>query len=359
METVKPTETSTVMAAPLTAFTAAVLASCGVPETRARRAAETLVLSDLRGVQSHGVARLHLYVKGLRSGLVDPTADLTIVREAASTIAFDANGGFALALAAEAMDQTIERAEATGICMTTVRNSSHFGIAGGYALQAARRGLAALAMTNAGPLVVPTGGAKPMFGTNPIGFGAPLGPDEPPFVIDLATSSVAYGKIEIARRLDKPLPHGVALDASGVVTEDPHAAAYLTPLGSVLSTGSHKGYALAMMVDALCGPLAGSLWGTHLTSVFRTHDRSRLGHFFLAWRIDAFRDPEEFAADLRQMLIELRATPPAPGWDQVLAPGDPEIAAQTAHEANGITLDPVVTATLRGLSVETGVPFPG
>jgi LDH2 family malate/lactate/ureidoglycolate dehydrogenase len=346
------------MAEPLTAFAAAVLASCGVPEDRARRAAETLVLSDLRGVQSHGVARLHLYVKALTSDLVDPTASLTVVRESPSTIAFDANGGFALALAAEAMDRTVERAETTGICMTTVRNSSHFGIAGGYVLQATRKGLAGIAMTNAGPLVVPTGGAEPMFGTNPIAFGVPLGPDEPPFVIDLATSSVAYGKIEIARRLDKPLPHGVALDSSGEVTADPHAAAYLTPLGADHNTGSHKGYSLAMMVDALCGPLAGSLWGTHLTSVFRTHDRTALGHFFLAWRVDAFRDPEEVAADMRTMLGELRSAQAAPGWAQVMAPGDPEIAAHMRHEQVGITLDPVVTATLRGISEERGIPFP-
>lgn len=359
MDSVKPTETSTVMAEPLTVFAAAVLAACGVPAARARRAAEALVLSDLRGVQSHGVARLHLYVKAVRSGLVDPLAELTLVRETPSTLAFDANGGLALALAAEAMDQTVDRAEATGICMTTVRNSSHFGIAGGYVLQATNRGLAGMAMTNAGPLVVPTGGAEPMFGTNPIAFGIPLGPGEPPFVVDLATSSVAYGKIEIARRLDKPLPLGVALDSAGTVTADPHGAAYLTPLGADHSTGSHKGYSLAMLVDALCGPMAGSLWGTHLTSVFRTHDRSRLGHWFMAWRVDAFRDPDEVAADIRKMLAELRATPPAPGWEGVLAPGDPEIAAHARHAVEGITLDPVVTATLRGLSEETGVPYPG
>ncbi|MGI9254381.1 MAG: Ldh family oxidoreductase [Thermomicrobiales bacterium] len=347
------------MSEPLTDFATAVLASCDVPEHRARRAAEALVLSDLRGVQSHGVARLHLYVKALRSGLVDPKAELTVVRETPSTFAFDANGGFALALAAEAMDRTVERAETNGICMTTVRNSSHYGIAGGYVLQATKRGLAAISMTNAGPLVVPTGGAEPMFGTNPIAFGVPLGPDEPPFLLDLATSSVAYGKIEIARRLDKPLPRGVALDSSGEVTSDPHEAAFLTPLGADHSTGSHKGYSLAMMVDTLCGPLAGSLWGTHLTSVFRTHDRSKLGHFFLAWRVDAFRDPDEVADDLRQMLAELRATQTAPGVDQVLAPGDPEIAAHKRHEIEGITLDPVVTATLRGMAIETGIPFPG
>lgn len=359
MESMKPIETATVMAEPLTAFAAAVIETCGVPEIRARRAAEALVLSDLRGVQSHGVARLHLYIKALRSGLVDPVASLTIDRETPSTYAFDAHGGFALALAAEAMDLTVEKAEKIGICMTTVRNSSHYGIAGGYVLQATRRGLAAISMTNAGPLVVPTGGAEPMFGTNPIAFGVPLGPDEPPFIVDLATSSVAYGKIEIARRLDKPLAHGVALDASGAVTSDPHAASFLTPLGADHSTGSHKGYSLAMMVDTLCGPLAGSLWGTHLTSVFRTHDRSALGHFFLAWRVDAFRDPEDVAADLKQMLAELRATPTAPGWSQVLAPGDPEIAAHGRHEIEGITLDPIVTATLRAIGEETGIPFPG
>jgi len=353
-----PATTATIHAAELTEFAAGVLQWCNVPAHRARRAAETLVLSDLRGVQSHGVARLHLYVIALTKGLSDPEQTLALVRETPSTFAFDVQQGFGLALAAEAMDRTVEKALAHGICMTTVRNSTHFGMAGAYVLQAAHAGLAAMAMTNAGPLVVPTGGAAPRFGTNPIAFGVPVGGGEPPFVVDMATSAVAYGKVEIARRLEKPMPAGVVLDETGEITTDPHAATWLTPLGGEHPTGGHKGYSLAVMVDTLCGPMAGSLWGTHLSSVFRTHDKSRLGHFFLAWRVDAFRDPEEFGADMRQMLAELRGTPPAPGWDAVLAPGDPEIAASERHARDGITLDPVVTASLRRLSEESGVPFP-
>lgn len=351
-------ETATVMPDPLAAFAASIFVWCGVPQDRAERAAWTLVRSDLRGIQSHGVARLHLYVKALQEGLVDPVVDLTVERESASTLVLDGHSGFALALAPEAMDRTIAKAQESGICMTVLRNSSHYGIAGGYVLQAAEAGLGAMSMTNAGPLVVPTGGIEAKFGTNPIAFAVPTGSGEPPFVVDMATSAVPWGKVEIARRLDTPLPQGVAMDGFGNPTTNGHDAAALSPLGGTRATGGHKGYCLAMIVDVLCGPLAGSLWGTHLTSVFKTHDRSRLGQFFLAWRIDAFRDPEEFERDLKQMLQELRSTKTAEGWDQVLAPGDPEIAAERFHAAHGITLDPVVTMTLRDLGQQSGVPFP-
>ena len=351
-------ETATVYAEPLREFAAGVLEWCGVSPEHARRAAQTLVRSDLRGIQSHGVARLHLYVKGLQEGLVDPHARLTVVRESSSTLVLDAHTGFALALAPEAMDRTIAKAQEHGICMTVLRNSSHYGIAGGYVLQAAEQGLGAMSMTNAGPLVVPTGGVERKFGTNPIAFAVPTGPGQPPFVVDMATSAVPWGKVEIARRLESPLPHGVAMDEEGNVTTDGEDAVSLAPLGGSRATGGHKGYCLAMIVDTLCGPLAGSMWGTHLTSVFKTHDRSHLGQFFLAWRIDAFRDPEEFAADVQMMLGELRSTKTAEGWDQVLAPGDPEIAAERYHAVHGITLDPVVTATLRELAEQSGVPFP-
>lgn len=345
----------------LTGFAAALLERLGLPRGRAARAAGVLVLADLRGVASHGVARLGMYARRVERGTIDPGAELRVVRETAATLSLDAGDGLGLALAPEAMDRTIAKAAGSGLAFCTVRNSSHFGIAGAYALQAARAGLGAIAMTNAGPNVAPTGGARPMLGTNPIAFGVPVGDGEPPLVLDMATSAVALGKIELARRAGAAIPLGWALDETGAATNDPFAARWLLPLGGQSETGGHKGYGLGLMVDVLCGPLAGSLWGTHLATLQRAEARSGIGHAFMAWRIDAFRDPAEFAADLRAMLAELRACPPAAGAGAgcVLIPGDPEEAATAANHAAGIPLDPGVAEELRVLGGRLGVPFPG
>lgn len=347
------------MPAELRRFVTDVFMLLDVPEAAALRAAEQLVIADVRGVWSHGVARLTMYVEQIETGTIIPSAELTVERETPTTIVFNANSGLALALAPRAMDACITKALEMGVGMATVNNSTHFGIAGSYAMSAAAQGLGGMAMTNAGPFVVPTGGRAPVLGTNPIAFSVPLGPQEPPFVFDMATSAIAYGKLENARRTGKPLAHGLVVDAAGLPTTDPYLAKYLMPLGGEQITSGHKGYGLAVMVETLCGPLAGALWGTHLASVQRIGVRPGLGHAFMAWRIDAFRDPTEFADELRQLLAELRATPPANGYETigVLAPGDPENAATAISETLGIDLHPTIWAELEELSGRLGVPL--
>ena len=340
-------------------FVADIFMRLDVPEAAAQRAAEQLVIADVRGVWSHGVARLTMYVEQIETGTILPRAELTIERETPTTAVFNANSGLALALAPQAMDTCIAKAQDAGVAMVTVNNSTHFGIAGSYAMSAAAHGLGGMAMTNAGPFVVPTGGRVPMLGTNPIAFSVPLGPDEPPFVFDMATSAIAYGKLENARRTGKPLAHGLVVDETGLPETDPFVAKYLMPLGGEQITSGHKGYGLAVMVETFCGPLAGALWGTHLASVQRIGVRPGLGHWFMAWRIDAFRDPEAFADELRQLLAELRATPPAAGYEStgVIAPGDPENAATAISETLGIALHPSIWTELEELSARLGVPL--
>ena len=198
-----------------------------------------------------------------------------------------------------------------------------------------------------------------MLGTNPLAFAVPAGPDQPPFVFDMATSAVAYGKIENARRANTPLAPGLALDEHGAPTTDPHAARTLMPLGGEQATCGYKGYGLAVLVDILCGPLAGALWGTHLASVMRIGNRAALGHAFMAWRIDAFRDPAEFYADVAEMIADLRATPPLPGHEVtgVLVPGDPEHAAEERHRRHGIPVRHEVLAELPTLCDRLELPF--
>ncbi len=345
----------------LTEFAAALLVGMGVPAEDAGPAADLLLLADLRGVDSHGVARLPFYAARFRRGLIRADAELRVLREGPVTLAFDAGDGFGLTQAPLAMERCIAKAEETGLCLATVGHSNHFGIAGAYALMAARHGLGGMAMTNASTLVVPTFGAQPMLGTNPIAVAVPTSPDgaTPPLVLDMSTSAVAWGKIEVARRAGSQIPLGWAVDEAGVPTTDPFAARWLTPLGGPRETSGHKGYGLGLIVDLLCGPLAGAAWGAHVLGSRGPNRPANVGHAFMAWRIDAFRDLDEFFADLGAMLAELRATPPAPGHEAtgVLVPGDPEARAEAVNRRLGVPVRPPVVEELRTLASELGVPF--
>ena len=340
-------------------FAADVFAAVGLAREPAQTAAATLLLADLRGVESHGLARLPFYVARIRRGLIDVGAELTVVRECAATIALDAHNGLGLVQAPRAMARCIAKAEESGLCFATVRGSNHLGIAGAYALMAAQRGLGGIAMTNASPLVVPTFGAEARLGTNPIAIAVPTGagPSSPPLVLDMATSAVAWGKIEIARREGKEIPLGWAVDALGIPTSDPHAACWLTPLGG---ERGHKGYALGTMVDVLCGPLAGAAWSARISGSRGPAQPASIGHAFLAWRIDAFRDPDDFFRDLNEMVEDLRETPPVAGDEgrRVLVPGDPETTAEAEHRRTGIPVHHEVVSQLGVLGNELGVPFP-
>lgn len=343
----------------LTEFAHAAFCRVGVAEAAARQAVDVLLTADLRGIESHGLARLPSYIHRIQQGLIALDAELTTLRETPVSLAFDAGNGLGLVQGPAAMARCLAKAEASGLCFATVRQSNHFGIAGYYALMAARRQLCGLAMTNASPLVMPTHGAEARLGTNPIAFAAPTG-DGPPLVVDMATSTVAWGKIEVARRAGAPLPRGWAVDAAGRPATDATAARWLMPLGGETATGGHKGYCLAVLVDVLCGPLAGAAWSAHVAGSRAAPAAADIGHTFVAWRIDLFREPAEFYRDLRAMLQELRATPPAPGHEApgVLIPGDPELAAEAANRANGIPLRPALVDELRALADELGLAFP-
>lgn len=340
----------------VTRFIAESLISGGVSTADAQEAAEHLVLADLRGVESHGVARLTGYVRRLRAGLMSPNGELTVLHELASTLALDGNNGLGLLVGKRAMERTIAKAEESGICMTTVRASNHFGFLGAYVTMAAERGLGAIAMTNTSKIVVPTFAKQPMLGTNPLAFGVPTASGRP-LVVDMSTSAVAWGKIEIARRAGVPIPLGWAVDAEGRPTTDPFAVEGLTALGGDRVTSGHKGYGLGMMVEILTAVLSGSSWSWDITRSTEVGYGSGTGHFFLAWRIDAFRDPQEFADQLEQGIAELRALPvaeDAPG-DRVMIPGDPEAEAEEENLRLGVPIRPAVLAELTELAHEIGI----
>src|SRR3989454_10133664 len=241
-------------------FTTRVFRHLGVPEGDARTAAMVLQAADLRGIDSHGVARLHSYFDMLQLGRIDPKPKITVVRESPSTATVDGGNGLGLVVGPKANAIAMEKAVAVGSGWVSGRNTNHYGIAGHHALQALKRDLIGWAMTNATKSVAPLWGIERMLGTNPIAIAFP-GLDEPPIVIDMATSATAYGKIEIAKRAGKPIPLGWAIDRDGAPTTDPNAmidGGAQLPLGSDRDGGGHKGYGLALMVDVLSAVLSGA-----------------------------------------------------------------------------------------------------
>jgi L-2-hydroxycarboxylate dehydrogenase (NAD+) len=339
----------------------------GIPEADARRAADVLLAADLRGIDSHGVARLHAYFVMFQLGRINPRPTLRVVRSTASTATVDGDNGLGLVVGPRVNDLCMEKAEAAGSGWISVCNTNHYGIAGWYAMQGLDRNLINWSMTNASPLVAPLWGAERRLGTNPLAIAFP-GQDEPPIVIDFATCSAAYGKLENARRHGKKIPVGWAIDNAGSATDDPEAmvdGGAILPLGSTRELGGHKGYALALMVDVLTAVLSGANWGPFVPSFALMQGEPRravgkgIGHFFGSMRIDGFIDPTEFRRQIDEVRRAMRATRPAPGTDGPILPGDPEREAEAERTRTGIPLVMPVVEDLRTIAKETGIPFEG
>lgn len=359
------TETLRFPPSELERFCTEVFVACGVPPEDAAVAADVLVTADRRGIDSHGVPRLAGYVAALRGGATNPTPDIRVVAETASTATVDGDNGLGLVVGPRANEIAMQKAFEAGSGWVAVRGSNHYGIAGWYVLRAVERKMVGWSMTNATALVAPAGGTRPLVGTNPLAFGFPAGTEDP-FILDMATSVVAHGKLEIAMREGRRLPPGWAIDADGNPTDDPAACfkgGSLLPLGSDAEHSVHKGWGLAAMVDLLCGPLAGAAWGPHtpmFTVVDRppadTHGRG-IGHFFGAMRLEGFGDPEEILAAVDEWIRTARAAPAAAGA-RVMIPGDPEREAEAERTAHGIPLLGPVVDSLRGVADQLGVAPP-
>lgn len=346
-------------------FVREVFTSLGVKESDASLASEVLATSDLRGIESHGVARLHTYFDMLQSGRINPKPELKIKRESATTATVDGDNGLGLIIGPKANKIAMEKADEFGTGWVSVSNTNHFGIAGYYVLEALKRDLIGWAMTNSTKLVSPLWGAERMLGTNPISIAFP-GKEESPIVIDMATCTAAYGKIEMAKRNKREIPNGWAIDSNGKDTLEPNdmvKGGALLPLGSVRERGGHKGYCLAVMVDVLSCVLSGANWGPFAPPfALRQENPERkvgkgIGHFFGAMKIDAFIDVEEFKMQIDDYIRTMRSTKPQHGTDGPLIPGDPEREAEKINSINGISLIEPVIMELRDISIQTGIPF--
>lgn len=346
-------------------FTTRVFQHYNVPQSEAELAAEILIVSDLRGIDSHGVARLTSYVGLLKDGRINPRPKIRIVRETPSTATVDGDNGLGLVVGPRANEIAMEKAEKVGTGWVAVRHSHHYGIAGYYVLEALKRNQIGWAMTNTSRIVAPLFGADRMLGTNPIAIAFP-GLEEPPVVIDMATSAAAYGKIEMAMRKNRPIPEGWAIGPDGRGTTNPHEVANggaLLPLGSTRELGGHKGYCLSAMVDLLSGPLSGANWGPFTPAFTVSHgDPARevgigLGHFFGAMQIEAFLDITVFKRQIDDWIRTMRSSRPAPDTEGPFIPGEPEHRAEQQNRREGIPLIPAVINELKTIAQDTGIPF--
>ncbi|MDV3307692.1 MAG: Ldh family oxidoreductase [Cyclobacteriaceae bacterium] len=346
-------------------FTASVFKHLGVPEEDALQAADVLSKADVRGIDSHGVARLRSYVDMFKIGRINPKPKITVVRERKSVATVDGDSGLGLVIGPKANAIAMDKAAEFGSGCVSVRNTNHYGIASYYSLQALERDMIGWSMTNSSSIVVPLWGAERRLGTNPISIAFP-GYTQPPIVIDMSTSVVAFGKIEQARRQGKVVPVGWMIDKSGnpsINPDDAFEQGALLPLGSTRELGGHKGYALSAMVDILSCVLSGANWGPFAPpfALFETPPEKSvgkgIGHFFGAMEIAGFEDVDVFKKRIDHWIEVFRATKPAPGQDAVLIPGDPEREAEEVRLKEGVPLLPAVVKDLQSISKETGIPF--
>jgi ureidoglycolate dehydrogenase (NAD+) len=310
--------------------------------------AESLVWTSLRGTDSHGVARLPVYVERLRIGALNARPRPSVVSRDGAVAVVDGDQGPGQVAALFATDLSIELAREFGVGVVGVRRSGHYGAAAYYAMRAAEQGLVAMTMTNTEPLVIPHGGSEPALGTNPICLAAPAG--DAIFNVDMATSQVAMNRVWNARDEGRPIPEGWGVDEHGRTTTDAAAVTAGMPLGG------YKGYGLAVLVEVLCGVLAGAGVRTGVGELYGGRTTAQdTGHFHLAIDPERTVGRDRFAAVLDGLLAELRALPPAPGFDEVLVPGDPEDRARAERERSGIPIEPALWRTLCALGDELGV----
>lgn len=342
-------DTSSIGVEVIERFIIDVFVALGVPPDDARIAADVLIASDLRGIESHGVARLKYYYDRIVAGVHLTTTNITVLKETETTAVLDGGHGLGHVIAYRAMRMAMDMAKRYGLGCVVVRNGTHFGIAGYYPLMAAREGMMGLTVANARPATAPTFGTEPMLGTNPIAFAAPSDM-EYPFCFDAATPITQRGKIEVLERAEKPVPEGWVIDDRGDPLTDPgeilrrfgDATAALLPLGGAgEELGGHKGYGLGTMVEILSASLSGGAFMKDLLGF--APDGSRrpymLGHFFLAIDIEHFIPLELSAQITGQIMRNLQASRKAAGQERIYVAGEKEHGMEAQRRAEGIPVN--------------------
>lgn len=346
-------------------FTQSVFKKMGCSNEHAQLAANVLIKADLRGIDSHGVARLTGYVRLWEKKRINATPNIRIIHETATTATVDGDAGLGLVVAPFAMQVAIEKAEKYGSGWVAVKNSNHFGIAGYHALMAVEKDMIGYALTNASPLVAPTFSSERMLGTNPICYGFPAG-KYPPVIVDMATSTAANGKLEIAQREGKNIPEGWVQDKNGGIATNPadlKAGGSLLPLGSDREHGSHKGFGLSATVDILSAVLSGASYGPWAPPFVAFLDPlpnqpgEGLGHFLGAMRVDGFRPVQDFKSNMDNWIERFKNATPIDGNQKVIIPGEPEFEAEAERKVSGIPIIDAVVKDLNDVADKLGLAY--
>ncbi|MET4080861.1 LDH2 family malate/lactate/ureidoglycolate dehydrogenase [Pedobacter sp. UYP30] len=357
---------TTITESKLRAFAQQVFTKMGCSIEHAVLAADVLLKSDLRGIDSHGVARLKGYVRLWEKGRINTQPNIKIIHETPTTATVDGDAGLGLVVAPFAMDLAIAKAEKYGSGWVSVKNSNHFGIAGYHALKAVEKDMIGISMTNASPLVAPTFTAERLLGTNPMCYAFPAG-KYPPVVVDMATSAAANGKLEIAQRANEDVPSGWVQTKEGNASTNPNElkdGGALLPLGSDKAHGSHKGYGLGATVDILSAVLSGANYGPWVPPFVAFLDPPTnpvgegIGHFFGAMRVDGFRPIEDFKDHLDNWISRFKSAESIDEAHKVIVPGEPEYAAEQERRETGIPIVDAVVADLREIAEKFKLEFP-
>jgi LDH2 family malate/lactate/ureidoglycolate dehydrogenase len=348
-------------------FTQSVFLKIGCSKEDAFLATKVLLSADLRGIDSHGIARLSGYIRLWEARRINAKPEVKILHETPSTATVDGDSGLGLVVAPKAMQIAIEKAKNVGTGWVSVQGSNHFGIAGYHAMMALKHDMFGICMTNASPLVAPTFSVERLLGTNPICVAIPAG-EEPAFVADLATTTAANGKLEILQRKNQEAPVGWIQDKEGFSSTNPHelkTGGALLPLGGDREHGSHKGYALGAIVDIFSAVLSGANYGPWVPP-FPAYvpmptgmPGKGIGHFFGAMRVDAFRPAADFKHHMDNWIRRFRSARTVGDHEKVLIPGDPEREMEAERKAAGIPLLEPVVKDLKELSDKLSLPFIG
>lgn len=346
-------------------YTTQVFKKMGCPDEQAKTAADCLNQADLRGVDSHGVARLSGYVRLWELKRLNASPEMKIIHETPSTAVLDGDLGLGLVTAPHAMQIAIEKAKLAGTGWVAVQNSNHYGIAGYHAMLALKNDMIGISMTNASPLVAPTFSKSRFLGTNPISVAIPA-LKQPPFVIDMATTTVANGKLEVLQRKGQNAPLGWTQDKDGNPTTDAYSlkkGGSMLPLGGDREHGGHKGYCLGAMVDIFSAVLSGANYGPWVPPFVSFLEPPAnpvgkgIGHFLGAIRVDAFRSADEFKKEMDHWIETFRNAEPATGQEEVLIPGDPERELTLERQINGIPIHEQVVTDLQELGTKLNLRF--
>ncbi|OIQ50523.1 putative oxidoreductase YjmC [Pseudodesulfovibrio hydrargyri] len=317
----------------LSAVIQELLTKVGVPAADAAITADVMADTNARGVESHGVRWLDIYLQRIQAGGVSPVTKLDVVQDKPSLLILDANNGLGQVAMHRAVEMGAKKAKENGVAIVGLRNTNHFGACAYYTEMASKMGLVSFVCTNATPLMAPWGGIDLCIGTNPLSYGFPT--KGTPIILDMATTAYARGKVFVAERKGEKIPEGVALDKNGAPTTDPKAALE----GIMLPASGPKGFGLSLVIDLLCGIMTGAKYGTHITPIFGTIDKSQnIGHFAFFLDIEAFVPVEEYYNNIEDNIANMKKSRLAKGYDRIYMPGEIESGIREKNLKDGISI---------------------